>query len=463
MPINPDVHTAIKKITRKRAIIKVYQDYYDGHHAQNYQSDKFRTMFGARLQKFRDNLCKTAVAAPCDRLEITGFSTQDKDGKTTKVYDEAWNVWKYSSMPRLAKRVHRDAFKTGDAYVICWTDKFGKSRIYVQDAYNCAVWYDQETDEVKRGAKMWRGDAETDFYYLTLYYPDRLEKYITKQRFKKGNAPQYGSAFGPRLDDENDPGSWKVENPIGICPMFHFGLESSILDDVIPLNDALNKECGDLLVGSEANSIRQRWTTGISYAQDEQTGKSIIPFENDGRWSTTEKIEGKFGEFTDVSLSEFLAVINDFRMEIARVTRIPAYYFLLDKVQFPSGEALEKSESPFTSLISDSQLDFGETWAAVMSFALINDRATPIDADPKTFKLETTWKPASPQSETQKLDHAGKKKNLGVSQKRVLQEIGYTDSDIADFQKENQEQAEKQAEQFGKMFDAGTAASGAVN
>lgn len=452
--ISDDLTRAVKKITDRRIKTEVYKNYYDGKHSFNYQSEKFRSLFGDRLRKFRDNLCKIVVNAPVDRLELIGFS--DESDKT--IYDKSWQIWKRSSMPRLARRVHLDAFKYGDAYLVVWTDKNGKSRFYPQDSRNCAVWYDPETLRVSYGAKMWQG--LDGFYYLTLYYPDRIEKYVTPRKYQPGNAPASAQAFRPRSDGSTAENAHVVQNPIGICPMFHFGLEQSILDDVIPLNDALNKECGDLLVGSEANSIRQRWSTGISYQTDETTGKPIIPFNHNSRWATTDKTDGKFGEFADVSLSEFLATIQDLRSEIASVSGIPPYYFMKLDGNFPSGVAWEKAESRFTKLVENAQREFGETWAQSMVFALINDREFPESGgDDPDRTIEANWSPASPQTETEKLDNGQKKKNIGVSTKRVLSEIGYTDADIEQIENDNQAEQEQKVEMTAQIFNAGNAAA----
>lgn len=445
-----EINLVLKKLAEKRIYITPFLDYYDGKHAINFASDKFRTKFGERLRKFRDNLCRTCVVAPCDRLEVVSFSDEDQKD----VFDEGWSAWKYSSMPRLAKRVHKEAFKTGDAYAVVWKDENEQARIYVQDSKttDCAVWYDTENGKIIRGAKCWRSDTDKK-YYLTIYYTDRIEKYISKTSYSLGTKPGTAGAF---LIREVEGETFPLENPSGICPMFHFGLETSILTDVMPLNDALNKEICDMLIGSEANSRREKWSTGISYEVDDETGKKIIPFDDDGKWFTTEKEQGKFGEFAQLTLADFLEVINDFRMEIARVTGIPAYYFMLEKSAIPSGEALKKAESRFTALIQDAQRDFGEVWAQIVAFALWINGEMELKLALNT-KVETNWAPASPMSENELLDLAGKKKNIGVSNKRLQSEVGYSDADIEEIAQEKADETEAAAASFSKAFDAGTA------
>lgn len=451
-----DIQAALKKIAAKQIKIDRYCRYYDGIHRFNFASEKFHTQFAKQLHTFRDNLCKTVVKAPADRLEVTGFASD----ANSEIYKQSWSLWKYSQMPRLAKRIHRDAFKTGDAFVIVYTDEYQNARIYPQDSKNCTVFYDPETGKIEFGAKVWRGNDRR--IYLTMYYPDRTEKYISRNVQSPGNFPTTAASFTRRIiSGEN----WPLKNEIGTPAIFHFGLECSILEDVIPLQEALNKEIADMLIGSEANSLRQRWTAGIQYEIDTETGEQIIPFKRASQWFTAEDKDATFGEFKDVVLKDFLDVINDFRSEIANVSGIPEYYFRLDKAQFPSGEALGKAESRFVSIVADAQLDFGETWADVMTFAMkaqgemIADANEEIDAAAGTT-LETKWTPAAAMSENEKLDLAIKKQTVGVSQEKNLSEIGYTDEEITEMQDQNQTKATNAADAFGKVFDAGSLAAG---
>lgn len=436
---------ALAKIANKQFRLKNYDAYYFGQHPINFSSEKFRTEYGKRLQHFRDNLCKIVVKAPSDRLEVIGFSSDAKSA----VYNISWEAWKYSEMPRLAKRVHREAFKTGDAYVIVWGDEDENSRMHPQDSKQCCVFYDAETGKVYRGAKVWRGD--NNFIYLTLYFADRIEKYVTRNPQPAGNMPTTYQAFVRRNVKDED---WPLMHPDGLDDtpaIFHFGLETSILDDVIPLQDALNKTLADLLISSESNSIQQRWTTGIAYEIDPETGKQIIPFENTAAWFATKDIDGKFGQFDESDLKGFLETAEDFRNQIANVAGIPQYYFKLEGGTIPSGEALRKAEARFTALIKDAQGDFGETWASIMRFALMFDETLP--ADEKA--IETQWSPADPLSANEAADLAIKKKNIGISTERALSEIGYTDDDITKMAGENDAADKKKQENFAKTFDAG--------
>lgn len=446
------IAAALKKIAAKQIRVQKFNKYYFGQHPLIYSSEKFTTEFANRLQSFRDNLCPTCVKAPADRLEVIGFAAD----QSSDIYKTSWETWKRNQMPRVSREVHRDAFRTADAYVVVWQGEDGTARIHKQDVRQCTVFYDMETDTIEAGAKLWAGLDKN--IYLTLYFTDRLEKYVTKNPQSAGNVPTTAAAFVKRqVPGEN----WPLPNDTGICPMFHFGRETSILDDVIPLNDALNKTIADLLVSSESNSLRQRWSTGISYEINPETGKQVIPWENQSAWFAANDVGAKFGSFQDSKLDEYLKAADWFTNAIASVSGIPKYYFDLEGGSMPSGEALRKAESRFTALIADAQLDFGETWSRVMQFALgldniqvETDAAAASDAAQKIL-FETQWTPADPMSANEKADLAIKKKNVGVSKTVALSELGYTDAQITAMKKETDAEAATAADNFSKTFNAG--------
>lgn len=440
------IKAALDVITNKSVNVQYYEGYYDGSaHPVNFASERFRTEFGGRIRKMRDNLCRVSVQAPADRLEVIGFSADKGDD----LYKTTWDIWKRSLMPKVSREVHRDAFKTGDGFVIVWPDADGRAKMHRQDPDKCAVFYDPETGSVEWGAKLWRG--LDGFVYLTLYFRDRIEKYISRNKQSAGNSPKTSASYEKRTVEGE---TWPLENETGICPLIHFSREDSILADVVPLQDGLNKTLADLLVASEANSMQQRYVTGLSYELDPETGKQIIPFDRAASWFMANATDAKFGNFAQIGLKDILETVNDFRNEVSTVTGIPKYYFRLDGGSFPSGEALRKAESRFTSLIKDAQLDFGEPWAVAMRLALKIEGKDAGTQETGTM-LETAWTPPDPMSANEMVDLAIKKKQVGVSTEVVLSEIGYTDEAIGKMAEQNADAQATAGEAFNKAFNAG--------
>lgn len=441
-----DLTTAILQLTDQVSLYQVFDNYYAGVHSLNYASDKFRVKFGKRLQNLKENLCKTVVKVPADRLEVIGFGADKK-----QIGDQAWQIWKRNKMPLHSKELHRMALTRGDAFALVWSDpkQENKAKIFVQDnTVECATWKDPETGEIRLGAKGWRG-ADKKFY-LTLYYPDRVEKYISKNEMAEGSTLQDTDMDKRIIDGEE----WGFENPFASqrVPLIHFTAGESVLLDVVPLNDGLNKSLADTFVGAEYNSIRQRYTAGISYPINEETGKAMVPFEHDDQYVTTSNADAKIGEFSDMDLKSNIENSNDMRLAIARVSGIPVHYFMLTKGDFPSGEAQEKAEARLISLVTDCQLSFGESWSTVMSLCMELESAAGAP-----LEIETQWRAASPPDEKRELEKGTMKAQLGWSNRKIQEDAGVPVAEIRKMAKEIKQQGSALGEALGVAFDRGEA------
>lgn len=447
-PEQQEIKLALDKISASASAYKRFYDYYDGRHTWNYSSKKFKNKYGQRLQELKENLCRTVVKAPASRLEVIGFLSEKEE-----IQKRGWEIWKRGNMPLHSGAVHREAFKTGNAYAIVWPDTDGKARIHTQRASNITVWKNSETGEIEKAAKRW---WENKRWYLNLYYPDRIEKYISKEAKEYGDS---GTASELDFEPRKVPGEpFPIKNEFGKVPVFHFPFEAelddfgtSLLTDVIPLNDALNKAYADIMVAQEYNSMRQRHVAGLRVEQDEESGKKIEPFKPDDATWIAEDSETKFGEFSDANLEQMLKVKAETVRDIALVSGIPPSYFNLDTADFPSGEALRKIEARFTAIVQDSQRSFGETWGKLMAFALEIEGGSVDDAT-----IETQWADAAPVSETEQLDNALKKKVLGWSVEQIQRDFGLTDKQIDEMAAEASKRAEAEMKIQQKFFDAGS-------
>lgn len=441
-----DIKAAVAKITAQESRFKEFNDYYKGKHQLNFASEKFKNKFGERLQKLRQNLCKTVVKAPASRLELINFLA---DKKNTE--NPAWEFWKRNKMPLEAGKVHRDAFKTGDAYVIVW-EVNRKAKIFVQNPSTCCVWKNAETGETNKAAKLWQ---ENKKYYLNLYYPDRVEKFVSRQ-----DSPEN---FEPReVPGENFP----LFHELGRVPVFNFtfdeesdGETNSILTDVIPLNDALNKSWSDILGAQEENMRRRRYIAGMQVEIDEETNKKINPFKPDDDIFFADDAETKFGEFSDADLAQMIAVLEQTIKAICLVSGIPPSYFNLDSAGTAiSGEALRKLEARFTAIVQDAQRSFGATWDEVVACALDVERA--LD---ENLIIESQWTDAAPVDESETLKNAQSKIGLGWSYEQVQRDYGLTDAQIEKMKAENQEREKTKVETAARFFDAGASNYGVTN
>lgn len=459
MPPDPvaDATWAILTLRQQRPLYRLYEDYYHGRHRLTFASERWRSTFGDIYRKFVDNLCRTVVNTPADKLQIAGFTNAAGED-----VGPAQDLWREQKLHRKSGEVHKEALRCGDAYVIAWRDEVtGDVDVYPQRADQCVVRYDPDRpDTIAFGMKWW---ALTDGRVrANLYYPDQIVKLVTR-RAVQGDLPQSGKSFIPWVGSGPDT----ISNPYGIVPVFAFHndadtgcLGQSELEDVVPLADALNKAVIDLLVAMEFMGYPQRWATGLELPQDPDTGAPVIPFQAglDRLWHTGDT-ETKFGQFPSADLGQIVQVIDSFRLEIARVSGIPLHYLMLDSGQWPSGEAMKTAEARTTAKVEDRQTVWGEEWAALMGFLLqLSGHAAAATG------IKTRWKPAEPRSEQVFYTNLIAKQQLGVPDETLWSEMGYGEDEIEQFKQQAAAKSASDALMASQLFNGGdpSATGGAV-
>lgn len=447
---------ALKQIRARLPLYQERRHYYDGDHRLSFATDKFRTAFGSLFRAFALNLCPAVVDSLADRLAIVGVDAEDDSAEGTAA-TLAWQTWQANRMARRSGEIHQEAALAGDAYAIVWPDTQGEPRIYPEVANTCTVHYADDPrdgqDAIDWAAKCWRLDDGR--YRLTMYYPDRVEKYATKGT-KLDGIPERAGSFLP-LVIEGEP--WPLLNPWERVPVFHFANNAgtaqfgrSELTDVMPIQDALNKSIADMLVASEYAAFRQRWATGIDVPTDEATGQPIEIWKAaiERVW-TTATTEAKFGEFSAANLEQMRTLVDGFKLDAATVSGIPLHYFNLVTGDFPSGEALKTAEGRLIAKAEDRQVAWGDTWEDVLSFAL-RVRGVVLPGN-----LSMVWRPASPRSEKEAAEVAALKLASGVSKAQVLRELGYDEEQVKEMLADAAAEADIAATRTAAMFDAGRA------
>ena len=426
---------------RRLDLYGLSESYYYGEHRLTFATQKFRNNFGNLFKTFSDNLCGSVVDIQKERLEVIGFSTsraslkeEDVNGtKWARVSDppgeRAWEIWEDNAMDVRADEVHRDSLLFGDGFVIVWPDADGKPAIWPQSAQTMAVSYSvTEPGVIDSAAKYW---VEGDWYYITLYLPDEVRRYKAKRKTQpnlEGELQTTGSAPKPEEYTQFDA----IPNEWGRVPVFHFpnrvhrAYGVSELQDVIPLQDALNKSVMDMMVGMEFQAFRQRWVTGMSVEIDPDTGRPMQTFEpgSDRVWMF-EDPNVNVGEFSQADITQFTGAQEKFRAEISRVVGVPGHYFFVSGSEAPSGEALKTAELRFSRKIKNRQKVYGKIWEEVIKFACTIAGESVEDVD-----FNAVWFSDSPRSENEFMDVQTKKGALGVPDWQIFKELGYDDDQI---------------------------------
>lgn len=412
LAIYPDDLTwALRTISERRDSYFEYQAYYMGAHRLAFSTEGYRRAFATMVARLKANICPAVISAFADKLSVVGFTphTGMVAGDTSAVAadkteaDQAWALWEDSDLATLADEVHDDALVNGDGYVIVWPDAEGTARFYSADAACMAIRYDTERREVVEvAAKIWQSGKR---WRLTLYYPDRLEKYITRKETKNSAIfPNSPREFEPYQADGDV--AWPLPNPYGLVPVFHFApagrlgsVGLSELGDVLPLQDALNKALADLIVAEEFGAYVQRYATGVEKEQRFNTTsgeyeEAELPFKvGIDRILTVASDTARFGQFNPTDLSKFIAVVDSHFALVGRVKGIPQHYFYMMSGNFPSGESQSVAEGRLVKRAERLHRRFGGVWARALAFAL---RINGVGDGRLAFR--TKWQSAEPRS-----------------------------------------------------------------
>lgn len=411
-----------KELDARARTMKVLQDYYDGRQPLRMASDEFRKAFERRFTNWSDNFCSLVVQAVEERLTVVGFRFGSARGDK-----KAWQLWQSNLMDAQSQKAHREALIKGDCPVIVGTEPdSSEPTIRVQKPEEVVVAYDD--DPLVRAVALKRWTTPAARKLATLYYPDRIEKYVwSDDPGVKGWAPR---------EVVGEP--WPLPHSLGVVPVVPLVNDpdldnrgNSEIASILPLQDILNKLFVDLLVASEYGAFRQRWATGLEIPVDPETKKPIEPFKASVErvWSTA-VADARFGDFEQTDLSGVISSIETTIQHIASKTRTPPHYLLGQSGAFPSGESLKATETGLVAKAMRRTRDFGEAWEEVERLALLvaGDRSR------GTYTAaETVWRDPESRTEAEHVDALTKLGSIGVPAEQLWEDAGYTPTQIERF------------------------------
>lgn len=341
---------------------------------------------------------------------------------------------------------HSAAGRDGDTYVlVSWDDETNAPVFTPEMAYDghegVKIHYSHgRQGEIECATKRWRVEQGNDAGYvrrLNIYYPNRIEKYISDGRFDEGNWREYLEEDETGQESHikwwSDNGA-ENGNRLGV-PVFHFKANDrgynygkSDLHDIIPIQNALNKSMIDLLAAADTTGFRMFTVIG-----DDPTGWEFAPgmvlysTKSAGGTDETVKIDFMPGE----DLSPMITLKDSMVAEIARVSRTPLSYFQTTGAVAAEG-TLKQQESGLLAKVVDRQVGYGNTWEDVMSMARRLNNAfgdgPEMDEDQE---ISTFWKDPETRNELTYYEALAKKyEALQIPVITRWREEGYTDDDI---------------------------------
>jgi len=440
---------------------------YAGGQQPVYLTDRQKEFIGlkapGRACLYAHNLCKLVIDVLAERLSVEGFEPVKGKGQSTEgttgpvtLADWAAEWWEGNRADALQDEVHEAVLRDAESYIIVdWDAVEERPRwslnLKTDGTQGVRVYRDPNTNAIRFASKRWQvydpiDTANNGRTRVNLYYPDRVEKYISAKGSNDGIA---GTGWEPYRDLETEP--WPVPwvdsqgKPLG-CAVIEFANPGgSEIEALLPLQDMLNKSDLDLIACTDSAGFRILYVTGAS-AKIGADGKP-------------EKIALSPGRLIELPANAVVGAIEptDPRLliesckywieSIAGVSRTPQYLFQPPGGTPPSGESLKQQETGLVHKAERRQRVFGNAWEDVIYLsARLHNLYRPGDAV-TIERVSAKWRSAKEfvdplgedkqRAETRQTNAnaALLEQQVGVSRDTLVKSLGY-DPEIERAQRE---------------------------
>ncbi|MEU9310872.1 phage portal protein [Streptomyces sp. NPDC048256] len=422
------------ELKERRKYAEVMRLYYSGDHPLPMIQEKARPAFQRLLKQSRSNYTGLVVDATAERIQVDGFRLGDEDMGD----EEAWRIWQASAMDADSDLLITEAVKVGRSFALVAPNPDDASTpiITAEDATQAIVAYEPGSRRRRAaGLKTWLDDW-TGQLMATVYLPDGLYK------FQAPN-PKKGVTTEPRWVMRQPEGeSWPAPNLLGEVPLVEIqnrpdllGEAHSEIEDVLDVQDRINKTLIDRMMAQEFSAFRQRWMTGYEVPTDD-SGQPVEPFKAavDRLW-VIEDENVNIGEFSATDLGPYLDSIEADVQHMAARTRTPAQY-LLGKLSNVNGETLKATESGLVAKVRQRCRPLGEGLEEVVRLYL---KAASDGRD--LSSIEVIWHNPEFRTEGELVDALVKMSTLGVPHEALWERWGASQTEIAQWRELRNQQA----------------------
>jgi hypothetical protein len=392
---------------------------------------------------FRLNVCRTIVTTLSNELNLIGFRTNEQ-GEKKPVAEWLQGVYQKNKLTSLQDTVHESALSDSETFTIVeWEPEDAYPRIlhnirWTGDLpddplqYGVVAVYENNDPNQRMlfAAKQWYESASnirgtlTTIKRRTVYYPDRIERYIWE-----------GGAWRPFTEEgEEFPLPWVdgAGKPLGI-PVEHFknkGLRSEHWD-AIPMQDAINKTLVDILAAEDLTGFKSFFgfnipptTDGKEPAADGSNIRKIGP----GQLNTTSRLpsEASLQVIEGSDMTPMVNTLTQLILYTAQMTDTPASRFIATAA-IASAETLKEQDKQLRRKAQDRRGLFGDAWVSVMDMCRkIENMNNPSALLDESVEIIPIWETS------ESLDEIERKRTvLGIPQEQAWLEAGYSDEAIA--------------------------------
>ncbi|MCO5182194.1 MAG: phage portal protein [Candidatus Promineofilum sp.] len=440
---------ADEELARQRAIVRARR-YYEG--AQDsFLSPRLRKFLNVKMgDQFNLNICRLVIESVAERLIFRGMMSDEPseataEGKEPERPVASWSerVFAANNLGVLSADVHEMALRDGEAFLIIDWDQAGRRPRMIPhpaytspdlgdgeergDGFGCKAHYpDGDTSQpLLYVSKRWteylgKGEARQR---MTLYYPDRIEKYELV-----GEAPK-------QFRDAGDE-TWPLPS-VGRCNVVHFRNTNDLRPehtDALPVQNAINKVMADLLGAADSTAFQIFIALGWIPTSDGRpvaSDGSNIPHIEPAMMLGTEKSrqDADFKAIEGGNLDPLLKLLTTLLSGVAVVSSTPESRLSFTRQIAAEGTLKEQNEGLFAKVRKRQDL-FDPAWSEAFEVARLLQNeygAGEIDAD---VTLTASWEPIQARDTQDERDEWRAKKELGVPLEQLWSEMGYSTSDI---------------------------------
>lgn len=436
-----DLTRALKALAGKQRPVALLFAYYDGTAAAPLVSERLRDVYQDKLSGLSENWSAVVIDAEADRIVLEGL--EGPDDAATQVLAA---IVAETDLLIEADDAHQHALITGEGFLIVGedSDDDGLLEVYAQHPATCHAFYDPEHPNRMTFAAKWY-DAEDEkgrmCRHVCLYYANRIEEYKAKPRDEGADTPLTAKAFELVSSETHE---------YGAIPVFHLRpvrrQTTSVLQNVLPLQDAINILLTNMVVSSEFAAFPVK----VLLTDDELPQKLKVAPNRVVELSENSKID----QFEAAELTPYLTSIEHLIGSLAVISRTPRHYFYRQG-EAPSGEALRVMEAPLVKKVKSRITRFTPTWRAIGAFllSLRKIETTPSEVTPKWADPATAQPLHDAQTKKTVAEAAALRLTVGLSRLEVLQtDLGYSEKDATRVLTERAEEKETETASLGSTI-----------
>lgn len=443
---------AAEETARQEAVITT-RNYYEGDQ-DTFLTDRLKEFLNATDDnEFNLNICRTVVDAVAERMIISGVDTTES-GDVQPLNEWANAVWEYNRLDLLYESAHEGVLRDGEYFVMVdWDDDAKMPRMTLHprytdatvggDNFGCKAHYpDDDTNQSMLClSKRWIEDlgAGKTRNRMTLYYPDKIEKYEWR-----GDWIAYS---------EEDGGQWPIPfrdisgKPLGIIGL-HFRNTPDLrseLWDAIPMQKAINKALIDLLAAGDMTGfqifVALGWiptTDGEPLKSDSSNMATLGPGQLIG--TTRTPSEASFQAVPPGDLRPLIDLMQSLIGWLAVITSTPESRLSFTRQIAAEGTLKEQNEGLFAKVRRRRKM-VDATWkdAFEMARKLANVYGAAGLPDNETVFLQ--WEPVQSRDTEDERQEWQVKKEMGVPLETIWAEMGYSQEQIEGMKETEEYQA----------------------